>query len=239
MKRYILSALVFAGIALASCNDNQSEQYGQGVLDLSTITATVEESTRATSTDNFCVNITDAAGQNVGSWTIATLPEQVMLREGAYTINVASHEQFAEVSRECYFVGSQEVEIIPGETTTADVIDCYSQSLKVSVEFEGEILEAMADDCQTTLSLGEASISVAGNDNEPVYFRPFDTNNTIHVEFTGTVDGAAERFVTDIVGVKVGQWRKLVITMTYVDGERVFSASIARWQEDEDIYVEQ
>ena len=39
--------------------------------------------------------------------------------------------------------------------------------------------------------------------------------------FEGTVDGAAERFTTEIAGVRVGQWRHIVIKMTYEDGERV------------------
>ena len=108
----------------------------------------------------------------------------------------------------------------------------------MSVEFEGEILEAMGADCQTTVSLADANITVAATDNAPIYFRPQDVRNTLKVVFEGTIDGAAERFTTEIAGVRVGQWRHIVIKMTYEDGERVLSASIAPWSKDENIYVE-
>lgn len=222
---------------LTSCEKSEGENTGFGTLDLSAITATVEQSTRSVDTSNWLVTIRGEKGV-AGEWLYGELPTKVELREGAYTIDVASHEQFAEVSREGYFVGTEEISIISGKTTTADAVTCRLQSLKVSVVFEGEILEAMSDDCHTTVSLGEVSLSVGKDDNAPIYFRPLESVNTLHIDFEGTVDGALEHFATDIAGVKVGQWRKIVIKMTVEDGERIFGASIAPWNKDEDIYVE-
>jgi hypothetical protein len=201
---------------------------------MSAITATV--STRAL-TDNWVVTLTGERGV-VGERRYAELPEKLELRAGDYTIDVASHSNFPEVSREGYFAGTEEVTIESGKTTTPDAVTCRIQSLKVSVVFEGEIIEAMADDCQTTISLGDVSLCVGKDDAEPIYFRPLDVTNTLHIDFVGTVDGASEHFASDIAGVKVGQWRKIVIKMTYEDGERVFDASIARWEQDDDMYVE-
>ena len=234
MKRYFSVVVVALSLLLGSCENRTEEPVGVGTLDMSAITATV--STRAL-TDNWVVTLTGESGV-VGEWRYAELPEKVELREGNYTNDVASHSHFAEVSREGYFVGSEEETIVSGKTTTPDAVTCRIQSLKVSVVFEGEIVEAMADDCQTTISLGEVSLSVGKDDAEPVYFRPLDVTNTLHIDFAGTVDGAAEHFATDIAGVKVGQWRKIVIKMTYEDGERVFGASIVGWSQDDDIYVE-
>ncbi len=239
MKKYMISALALVGIAFTSCeNSTPTDAYGEGVLDFSNITATVEESTRATSTDNFIVTLSKASGEQLDSWTIATLPEQVMLRAGDYRVDVASAESHAAVSREGYFVGSGAFAIIAGETTSLDPIVCPLQSLKVSIEFEGEIQEALGEDCQTTVSVGEASITVAATDSAPIYFCPLDARNMVKIVFEGTVDGAAERFETEVAGVRVGQWRHIVIKMTYEDGERVFSAAIDPWKTDDDIVVE-
>ncbi len=239
MKKYILSALALVAIAFTSCeNDPASTAYGEGMLDLSAISATIEESTRATSTDNFLVNITSSRGENVGSWTIATLPAHIMLREGDYILEVASAESHAAVAREGYFSGYREFNITSGQTTTVETIICPLESLKVSVEFEGEITEAMSDDCGTTVALDEASLRVTKDDSAPIYFRPTGEQNTLSVVFEGTVDGAAERFETEIPGVRLGQWRHIIIKMTYEDGVRVFSAGIAPWIEDDDIVVE-
>lgn len=238
MKRYILGFVVAISTLLTSCEKDVDPSSNFGTLDLSTITATIDQSaTRSVNTDRWVVTITGENGV-AGQWAYSELPEKVELREGTYTIDVASHDNFAEVSREGYFVGTQEVSIISGKTTTPDAVTCRLQALKVSVLFEGEIVEAMSDDCVTEVSLGDVSLSVGKDDNEPIYFRPVDVVNTLHIEFEGTVDGAKERFATDIAGVKVGQWRKIIIKMTYINGERVFGASITPWTKDEDIYVE-
>lgn len=238
MRRYILSIVALLGVAMTSCEQHTAESNGYGLLELSGIGVSVEEITRATSTDNFVVSLSKASGEQVDSWTLGEMPQTVELRAGSYRVNVASAANHAAVSREGYFVGGDTFDIVAGQTTTPDPVTCKLESLKVSVEFEGEILEAMGADCQTTVSLADANITVAATDNAPIYFRPQDVRNTLKVVFEGTVDGAAERFTTEIAGVRVGQWRHIVIKMTYEDGERVLSASIAPWSKDENIYVE-
>ena len=239
MKKYMICALALVGFAFTSCQNNTpTELLGEGVLDLSGIGVTVEEITRATATDNFVVSLSTASGEQVDSWTLGEMPQTVELRAGNYRVDVASAQTHADVSREGYFVGGSNFAIVAGQTTTPDAVTCKLESLKVSVEFEGEILEALGSDCQTTVSLDQASATVAATDNAPIYFRPLDVRNTLNVVFEGTVDGAAERFTTEIAGVRVGQWRHIVIKMSYEDGERVLTASIAPWSQDEDIYVE-
>ena len=239
MRRYILTLAVALTSLFTACENTTELPAGVGTLCLSEISATLDESTRSVDTSAWSVELRRADGGVVGSWAYGSLPESVELREGTYNISVASADRFAEVSREGYFEGSQSVTIESGKTTTPDAITCRLQSLKVSVEFRGEIVEALGDDCTTTVSLGDVSLTVGKDDSAPIYFRPSDAASSFHVVFEGTVDGAAERFVTDIVDVKVGQWRKVVITMTYEDGERVLDASIAPWISDDDIYVEQ
>ena len=238
MKRYILSIVALLGVAMTSCEQHTDESNGYGVLELSSIGVSVEEITRATATDNFIVSVSKASGEQVNSWTLGEMPQTVELRAGNYRVDVASAASHAAVSREGYFVGGTTFAITAGQTTTPDAVTCTLESLKVSVEFEGEILEALGLDCQTTVSRDQASITVAATDNAPIYFRPQDVRNTLKVVFEGTVDGAAERFTTEIAGVRVGQWRHIVIKMTYEDGERVLTASITPWSQDEDIYVE-
>lgn len=244
MRRYILWAVSLMMILNVSCElggelGGEPVELGYGTLNLSAVGVTVEESTRATSTENFSVTLLKSSGEEVDSWTLGTMPDEISLREGDYRIEVASAAQHAAVSREGYFSGSREFAIVAGKTTTPDAVVCPLESLKVSVEFTGEILEAMGSDCGTTVSLEDASLRVAATDNAPIYFRPEGERNTLRVVFTGTVDGAAERFETEIPNVRVGQWRHVVIKMTYEDGVRVFSASsIAPWISDENIYVE-
>ena len=235
----MICALALVGIAFTSCQNNTpSELLGEGVLDLSGIGVSVEEITRATATDNFVVSVSTASGEQVDSWTLGEMPQTVELRAGNYRVDVASAQTHADVSREGYFVGGSNFAIVAGQTTTPDAVTCKLESLKGSVEFEGEIVEALGSDCGTTVSLDQASATVAATDNAPIYFRPVGERNTLKVVFEGTVDGAAERFETEITGVRVGQWRHIVIKMSYEDGERVFDASISPWNTDEDIYVE-
>ncbi|MBP3426353.1 MAG: DUF4493 domain-containing protein [Rikenellaceae bacterium] len=245
MKRYILWAVGLMMILNVSCEQggemggDPNAEVSYGTLNLSAVAVTVEESTRAMSTDNFLVTLLKASGEEVESWTLGEMPDQVQLREGDYRVEVASATNHAPVSREGYFSGGCELTIVSGKTTTPDPIVCPLESLKVSVEFRGEIVEAMSSDCGTTVSLEDASLRVAATDNAPIYFRPEGERNTLKVVFAGTVDGASERFETEIAGVRVGQWRHIVIKMTYEDGKRVFSASsIDPWNKDEDIYVE-
>lgn len=251
MKRYILWAVGLVILLCASCEQSgeMGEQGGEqgcypnveagyGTLNLRAVTVSVEESTRAMSTDNFLVSLLSASGEELDSWTLGEMPDQVQLREGDYRVEVASAANHAAVSREGYFSGECEFSIVAGKTTTPDAIVCPLESLKVSVEFRGEITEAMGADCGTTVSLEEASLRVSADDSAPIYFRPEGERNTLKVVFSGTVDGAAERFETEIPNVRVGQWRHIVIKMTYEDGERVFGASIDSWNRDEDIYVE-
>lgn len=235
MKRYLLYIAIIA-LALVGCRKDESAGYGK--LSFDGFTATVTNSTRAVSTDDFTVTLNSASGV-IGSWRYAELPANIELRAGTYSVSVVSASEFADTSRTAYYAGSADIEVVSGATTAAPAIVCTPQSIKISVGYSAELTAAMAADCKTSVSLGTVKFTFDNTDTAPVYFRPAADENTLVVSFAGTVDGFPEKMEAQITGVKAGQWRKITIKMTYIDGVRTFGAVIDNWTYDGEWNVNQ
>lgn len=235
MKRIIIFVATTA-FALMACSKPETDT-GCGDLSFERLTATVQEATRSTSTDYFVVTVSSATA-TVGQWKYCELPQTVSLKQGAYSVSVTSSEVQAAVSREGCYKGDAEFTIESGKTTTLDPIVCSLQSIKVSVAYGGEIAQALGDDCVATVSLGDAALAFASDDTEPGYFKPIASSNTLTLSFDGTVDGYKEHLAAEIADVKAGQWRKITIKMTYIDGRRTLSAEIAPWTADDDMNIQ-
>lgn len=215
MKK-IFNTLVVAicSIALFSCNQENIDYPagdGCGKVDLSSLTVTYDESEvimRSTDTQDFIVSIYERNSETVtAQWSYKNLPEIFTLTQGAYTLEVKSHNPESAAWDAPYYYAKKDFDIITNKVTPIGNVVCKLSNVKVTVEFSSELMQVMSNDCRVNIGLGQGTLDFTREESRAGYFTVTNESNRLYAYFIGTVDGVVDTTYREIENVKAGEWR--------------------------------
>lgn len=239
MKTKIFSIMAAAALlasGVSSCSDTWEPDVktgsGKGVGRLRTATFGVEvtngetlikdglapmkapKSRETVDLSNFIVKITGTDGTEAGTWKYGEIDEFVLLNVGDYTVDVASAEAPEAAGWNCpYFTGSQKFSIAENKITDVEPVVCTLGNIMVTVHFTKQLLAEAGSDLKVSVKTTEGNalnFTPETPATDAGYFASTgDENETLRVEFSGTVSGTAETFASALVDVKKGQHRKI------------------------------
>lgn len=194
-------------------DDNPAEQ---GQLQLSLSSNVRQNIVRNTAADNGSKpGSFDEAELNVSNYTLevtdlntnivamsGTLTElggnnnsvSLTLNKGKYTVKAYNYDgSNATSSARPYFMGSYDVEILPGNTTNAPVT-CSLQNIEVSISLAESFKTSFKDDYEVTVDNGAGAIQLFNKDNiNTKYYMAVPANNsstmTVSVKATTVAQG--------------------------------------------------
>lgn len=239
---YILGLLAVSLVIFSSCGREELD-YGDrggdiggisGQLNLSAMMVTlveeglVEEKTevkslsRAVSTDNFIVRvykITATGESKVKEWKYKEMPDIIALSIGEYRLEVHSHDPLPMEWENPYYYVDADFEIHENTITDLGQLVCTQQSIKVTVEYDDELLKHMGDDAVSTVKIGGGSAVFEKGESRAAYFYTKDMPAVLVSEFVGTVAGESIVLRTSFTDVEVSQHRKICYTLKGTDLE--------------------
>lgn len=201
---FLMAGVLVAG-ALASCSSNEDgvmPNDGKGRLSV-TIGTETQFATRALNegdwrnTANYTVEILDAGGQNVGTYSAAQLPDEIELENGSYTVHAYYGEEKAASRTTFLSEGSTNVALNVGDEPKSVTVNCLPTCGKVQAKF-GTDMATYYSDYYVTYSSPKMDAGTeatwAKTDTEPWYLAVSKDGDmvtaTIHLTPT-------EEYVTD------------------------------------------
>lgn len=239
MKTNIFSYLTMMALAagMSACSDDtwtpDLKEGGEGQLNTASIVPTVKNgeaivitgtqgakkaASRATiDLSNYIIDVTDANGAAVESWTFSTMPSLPTFTVGTYKVVVRSHNvQKAEWDKP-YFFGEQNFQIRKDEVTDVEAVVCKLANIMVTVEFDSKLIDAAADggaDLKVAVtSEPGTTLEFTPAEKRAGYFQAIQGLETLKVSFTGTVSGNAESTTAVLTNVAAGQHRKIIMKL--------------------------
>ncbi|MDE7403176.1 MAG: DUF4493 domain-containing protein, partial [Muribaculaceae bacterium] len=209
-KAYILP-LIAATCLAASCskenpfgNDNKGEgKFMKSALAMDIKADALERHnapSRASKTsdanvDDFQVIFTKAGSAvPVAKFKYGEMPDVVILPEGTYVCSASYGENRMAEWESPYFLGtSSEFDIVPNEITSyIDPIVCELANVKVTVDFDLELRNAMSPDSYVDVKVGDASslkYALAEADAQKGGFFMHSGETTLVATFHGEIEG--------------------------------------------------
>ncbi len=203
-----LLCLCLAGAQLCGCSESEPEE-AHGTLALAgggvACSLTEHVVSRIVSVADFAVEIVDAAGQTVKSFTWSERPESLELPADNYRFVAASPGEEPAVAWDApYYYGEKSFEILPLQQTELGTVTCTLHGVKVTVSYSSGLLALVSGEYRTTVTLGDASAVFADGDGRAAYLRA--GASSLEVRFEGTVEDeplVMERSWSDAAG---GDW---------------------------------
>jgi len=220
-------------LGAASCDDSWNPPMAEeGELSLNSLGIDVSDaeevvSSRAAeqpSTDNFLVEIYDAAGTLKGNWTYSTMPGVVTLGVATgYRVDVKSHAVAKAEWDKPYYVGSANFDIEKSKVTSIGVVTCRFSSLRVSVIFTDRLRALLGDDVEVTAVVNEdnldGSLVFTPSETRSGYFDVAAGESSLALNFHGTVNGYVENFSKVYTDIAAGQHRKVTFDVREAGAE--------------------
>lgn len=175
---------------------------------------------------DFTIDILKA-GQTVGSYNYAEMPEVLTLPVGDdYTARAYYGDNKAAAFEEPYFEGTQDFAITANQITEANTITCNFSNIKVTVDFD-DLLEQNMKNASVTVKVGDGAELVFNKDNEGTagYFAYAEGSNTLAAEFSGEVQGFQTNETKLFEDVKPGNYYKITFRLHTINGDDTGTAS--------------
>jgi hypothetical protein len=222
-KLAILAVMLTVASCAAPVDEYTAVQYG--VLDMGSISSSVsiDDITRAATTDDFVVTVRNDHDVVLEPTAISDLPATLTLPVDTYTIE-ASSPVLLDAGWECpWYCGTSEVTITKGQTTTPDPIVCTLGNVKTTVRFSANMMPFLGDDVVVYVSIeGGGEWQFTPVDTQAAYLRVPPQGATMTVRFTGTLDGTKGEEYTETVTVHPGEWQRVRFTFEENEGARTF-----------------
>jgi len=158
----------------------------------------------------FIIRIFDKENGNklVKEWSYAELPEIFALKVGNYSIAAYSHDQLpAEFERPFYY-GVKEFDVKADELTSIITLKCILRSIMVSVIYDDDLMELLAQDVTSTIKIGDGELVFHKDDKRAGHFLALNDNqNVLNTLLKGTIDGELLEYAMPIPNVKAGEHR--------------------------------
>lgn len=232
---YIVGLFIIMFVTLSSCGREELnyEKGGEGntdikgQLNLSSMVVSllpeevVVKSTRAVNTDNYIVRIYNTAtNQKVKEWAYKDMPEIITLSTGNYRIEVHSHDPQPVDWEKPYYYTDASFEIHENTITDIGELICTLNSIKVTIDYDEQLLKYMGDDVVVNVKIGAGSVDFVKGESRAAYFYTTDAAPVLVSEFIGSVDGERVVLRKSFTDVAVGQHRMVIYTLkgTDIDG---------------------
>lgn len=196
--------------------NGESPTSGQLQLNLSNDAKVDETLKRAESTDNgIKPGVFDPEEVNVNNYTLEVTDDasgqiaqvgrmselganngtlSLTLEEGNYTAKAYNYDgSNVTVSTRPWFMGSGNVQILPGKTTNAS-IECTLQNIEVTVSIGQSFADSFKDDYSVTVDNGDGAIQTftAENVGTKYYFQVPDNKNALTVSIKATTKATGD-----------------------------------------------
>lgn len=234
MKKILYSFLIaLIGLGVTSCSHEKmpGESNTTGQVDFRTLVVTYDESVdvlRSTDVSNFMVKVFEASTNNKrGEWLYSELPDILTLTTGKYKLVVESCELQNAAWETPYYHAEQEFTIEVDKITAIGDVVCSMKNVKVSIEFDHNLLAIMGDDCKVHIALGKGELDFTANETRAGYFAITAETNSIYATFSGTVDGYFDTIYREIINVKAGEWRIIRFSIKDNGGDNTESGSFS------------
>lgn len=208
MKKLYILPIVAAALALTGCskeNPFEGSQTGaEGKFMKSALSVELNSDefshqnirTRAAEVDDFTILfIKDGQQVPAAKYKYAEMPDVVTLPEGSYSVKASYGEDRNAEWENPYFLGESEAfEIKAYEITSyIEPIVCSLENVKVTIDFDPLLRQAMSADSYVEVKLGDNDglkyTSIEADSQKGGYFR-IAAESTLVATFYGTVDGA-------------------------------------------------
>lgn len=194
IKKLLYTAV--AALALTGCSDDtwkpQLDKEGQLSLSgmgLDVITTETLSSRSDVDVSSFTVLIKQN-DEIVNSWIYSAMPEIITLPVGDYTVEAYSHEVQKQDWDKPYYLGSKSFKIEENAITNIGDVICYFKSIKVTVEFDDDLLAVMSSGSKVTVVANDdGTLEFGLNETRAGYFEAIDGSNTLVATLTTTISG--------------------------------------------------
>lgn len=220
---YILFAFCAVLLTFVACDrenfggkEQPGEEAAEGTVSLTSLKLAVDVAvnpvSRAASnvnTDNYTIIIYDVDNDNkqLVSWKYSEMPEVYSMKVGNYSVAAYSHEELPAEFENPFYFGKQDFVIREDEVTEITDLECYLQSIMVTVEYDEALTALLGNDVVTTVSIGSASLKYENIDTRAGYFKAVNASNLLEATFHGTVDGEKLTLNRGFADAKAGQHR--------------------------------
>ncbi len=208
MKKYIIALAAVAGLTAAGCSsempgdDNAGKKYG--TLSMQSITCVIDETemSRATSAEDFIVEIFKGENQVGESYTYGEMPEALILEVGdGYSVKVHSAELKSSGFDVPYFKGATSKDFSIKENVVQEIepITCTLVNIKVTVDLSG-LPDNLFSDAKTVEVKynGEVLEFNENNFEQSGYFAPAEDPNAIMTaDFSSKINGEEFKLPTE------------------------------------------
>ncbi|MDE6543152.1 MAG: DUF4493 domain-containing protein [Muribaculaceae bacterium] len=166
---------------------------------------------RAASTDDFIVEITDGGSEVLDRYAYKDLPNEIDMEVGDYAVCVRTPEIYKAAWDAPYYEGTQTFTIKEDATTEVEKVICRLANVKVSVRMSDEFRRLVSDDCKLTVIAndnGELVYSLDDIDNGHAgFFEYVPTSQTLIATLDCTIEGEPVSFQTIYTDIQPGQHR--------------------------------
>lgn len=233
MKKIYIIPLLAAGLLATGCSkenpftsdDNGEGQVLKSSLDMSVSGNDVQVNPVATRADAD-VDVNDfnvhfiKTGQTIStkSFKYGEMPEVVTLPSGEYTVTATLGEDRVAEWENPYFTGQSETfEVNPMEITSyISPIECSLRNIKVTIEFDPLLKQAMSEDAFVEVKVGDNSglnyTAAEASEGKAGYFRHTD-ESTLVATFQGNINGSKVVETKSYSDIKKGCWYKLTFKL--------------------------
>lgn len=217
-------------LPFTACKDEtwekeREKEEASGRLSLSTINLEIVNSkafdeNTIPAVDDFIVEILRNGELYQTFWSYGTMPSEIILPTGTYTVRARSGDVKAAAWWSPYFVGTNSITIREDEVTEVETIMCRLANIRVTINIDPELRSLISDDSYIRVAYQNENddskiltytMDAIDNDHEG-YFEHLEGGKTLIASFVGKVDG--EDTMWDIPCVNLGAGEHRVITLS-------------------------
>lgn len=126
------------------------------------------------------------------TYKYSEMPEVITLPAGSYVVRASYGDNPSAAWESPYYMGESSMVIVADEITDeVDPVVCKFSNVRVSIEFDAKLRQAMGSDAKVTVKVGESGsldFTVADEDRSG-YFAYVENSHTLAATFSGTVEG--------------------------------------------------
>lgn len=228
-KLYIVASLA-AGLFLTSCSSENpfGGNEGEGQLLKAALAVDIDvddvvrnnAATRADAElDDFKVVFSrEGDSQPTAKYSYGDMPEIVTLPAGKYTCTATYGENRPAEWESPYFLGKSETFDIRAFEITSYIepIICSLENIKVTVDFDATLRNAMSDDSFVEVKVGGSSAlnyGIGEADSQKAGYYMYSDELTLVAVFNGTVDGANLVETKSLKNIQKGNHYKIKFTL--------------------------
>lgn len=187
----------------------------------------------------YIVTLHSSAGETVGTWRYADIPQVITLPVGQYSLEVVSHQaQGAEWDTPLYS-GKLAVTVSDGEISRPGAVTCTRSGAEVLVRYSDALASALSDGSKVHVSLDDNTILdfVKGETRTGCFNLLPGGDASFVAVLTGEINGAPVSVTRAVTGVKPASRYTLTFSLNTGSIDPSISVDVTVTEEDVDINI--